>query len=280
MSKTVAKKEKRKKHPVPVRPAPWYERPDIATYELLVEAFRRMPSDRPNFKTAARYAGVEPLVAKTAWFRGWLAQPVDQEAEVGAVVIDPPMHPIEVVFERERFKARAVRSNLYRKMHASQELAAMEAEDDYANQRAIEGMACLSTMVVTSELAASLATIVRSMPSVVDSLNDDLLAMQSDESVPMAKKMLLLQQMISLTERLSLANERSLKNTRIFIGDDKPKPRAPPTVPEALASIAEVLPALRQYFNKPPALPHVLDVTPTVQVKRPEPEFAERDDLL
>lgn len=207
-------------------------RPKPKTYDDLVAAFRSL--DRVDYVAAARLAGTTPAIAKRAWLSGW--PPEDS--------LSYPMRPIRDLHEREALAARAIRQQAHAKAMAEQARLLQEASDDAAHQRAIEGMAVRSVMLITDKMAQGMLDIVVAVfPKLQKKLAEIIEEATADEDIPLSRLQQIVTWLFENHERLGKLLEKAQAAERKYLGeaDQTVKVIDNRTAEERLGAIAETL---------------------------------------
>lgn len=207
-------------------------RPKPKTYDDLVAAYRTL--DRVDHVAAARIAGTTPAIAKRAWISGWeLDAPTSY-----------PMPAIRDLHEREALAARAIRQKAHAKAMSEQSRLLMEASDDAAHQRAIEGMAVRSVMLITDKMAQGMLDIVTSVfPRLQKKLAQIIEEVTADDEIPLSRLQQIVTWLFENHERLGKLLEKAQAAERKYLGeaDQTVKLIDNRTADERLGAIAETL---------------------------------------
>ena len=227
-------------------------RPTPKTYDELLKAYRMI--GRNDYSAAARLAGTVPQVAKRAWLTGW---PIE-------VPTDMPMPAIKDLFERQVFAARAARAKATKALMQKQAEMLNAAQDDAAQQRAIEGMAARSIMVTVDAFASQMLQLSTIFPKLQGKINALIEEMMADEEVPLSRMQQVITWAITNIDLLTKAMEKAQVIERKFLGDADSTIKIVDgrTPEERINSIMSTLLSLKDAGKLPalPSIPTVIDV--------------------
>lgn len=247
-------------------------RPTPKTYDELVKAFRII--GRNDYTQAARMAGTVPATAKRAWQMGWAQE----------LPTDIPMPAIKDLFERQVFAARAARAKATRSLMQKQAEILNAAQDDAAQQRAIEGMAARSIMVTVDAFASQMLQLSTIFPKLQKKINALLEEMMNDDEVPLSRMQQVITWAVTNVDMLTKAMEKAQVIERKFLGDADATVkiidgRSPE---ERINGIMSTLMSLKETGKLPafPSMPTVIDVSKTEasSLLKKLPLSAEDDD--
>lgn len=182
-------------------------RPTPKLYNALVEAFTKV--GKPEYAKVARLAATSSYVAKRAWEAGW-----PQRDE-----LDMEMPAIREVLYGEVLAARAARATATRRLMAKHAQMLQDAQDDSAQQRAIEGMAVRSIMVAVDALARETVQFTKLLPKLQAKITELLNRAIDDPDFSLQQ----LQQVITWAtvnlDTLSKAADKAQALERKFMGE-------------------------------------------------------------
>ncbi len=230
-------------------------RPTPKTYDELVKAFRVIGKN--DYAAAARVAGTVPQVAKKAWLTGW---PIESP-------VDMPMPAIKDLFERQVFAARAARAKATKALMQKQAEMLNAAQDDAAQQRAIEGMAARSIMVTVDAFASQMLQLTSVFPKLQAKINGLIEEMMADEEVPLSRMQQVITWAITNIDLLTKAMEKAQVIERKYLGDADSTIKIidSRTPEERINGIMSTLLSLKDAGKLPalPSMPTVIDVSKT-----------------
>jgi hypothetical protein len=230
-------------------------RPTPKTYDELVKAFRIIGKN--DYSQAARLANTVPTIAKRAWLTGWPSE----------IPTDPPMPAIKDMFERQVFAARAARAKATKSLMQKQAEMLNAAQDDAAQQRAIEGMAARSIMVTVDAFASQMLQLSTVFPKLQKKINALIEEMMNDEEVPLSRMQQVITWAVTNMDMLTKAMEKAQTIERKFLGDADATVKIVDgrTPEERISGIMTTLLSLKDAGKLPalPSLPNVIDVEKT-----------------
>jgi hypothetical protein len=167
-------------------------RPTPLLYDNLLKAFRQLGT--ADYTGAARLSATTPAIAKRAWLKGWPQRDPT----------DPPMPPLQSVFEAAALSARAHRQRAHQALMHEQQKKLASAVGDVAQQKAIEGMAARSLMIATDKLSSgTLSMITRVFPKLEAKLIELIEAATLDEDIPLSRLQQIVTWLVELQDRLA-----------------------------------------------------------------------------